>query len=63
MKKSDLLKKQNERLDMMRDIEQQLIRLNAIERYSGKSRKVEKERKALRLTLIKLVAWTGACAR
>jgi hypothetical protein len=42
---------------MLRDLEQQLQRLNVLEKTMGYD--VDKERKELRLQMIRIIAWMG----
>jgi predicted phage-related endonuclease len=57
MMAEDLVKRQNERLELLRSLEQQLLRLNALEKELGI--KVDQERKELRLQMIRIIAWMG----
>jgi predicted phage-related endonuclease len=53
----DLVKRQKQRLELLHDLEQQLLRLNALEKELGA--KVDQERKELRLQMIRIIAWMG----
>jgi hypothetical protein len=57
MMAEDLVKRQKQRLEMLHDLEQQLLRLNALEKELGA--KVAEERKELRLQMIRIIAWMG----
>jgi hypothetical protein len=53
----DLVKRQKQRLELLHDLEQRLLRLNALEKELGT--KVDQERKELRLQMIRIIAWMG----
>jgi hypothetical protein len=53
----DFVLRQKQRLELLHDLEQQLLRLNALERELGKD--VAQERKELRLQMIRIIAWMG----
>jgi hypothetical protein len=53
----DFVTRQNKRLELLHDLEQQLLRLNALEKEFGS--KVDEERKELRLQMIRIIAWMG----
>jgi hypothetical protein len=55
----NFIDRQNKRLELLRDLEQQLQRLNAVEREFGKKLEIDKERKELRLQMMRIIAWMG----
>jgi hypothetical protein len=59
MMAEDFLDRQNKRLELLHDLEQQLLRLNALEREFGKKSEINQERKELRLQMIRIIAWMG----
>jgi hypothetical protein len=63
MMAEDFLSQQNKRLELLHDIEQQLLRLNALEKEFGKKSQIDLERKELRLQMIRIIAWMGGNAR
>jgi hypothetical protein len=55
----DFLDRQNKRLELLHDLEQQLLRLNALEKEFGKKSQIDQERKELRLQMMRIIAWMG----
>jgi hypothetical protein len=55
----DFLDRQNKRLELLHDLEQQLLRLNALEKEFGKKSQIDLERKELRLQMMRIIAWMG----
>jgi hypothetical protein len=55
----DFLTRQKQRLELLHDLEQQLLRLNAVEKEFGRKPGMDKERKELRLQMIRIIAWMG----
>jgi hypothetical protein len=55
----DFVIRQKNRLELLHDLEQQLLRLNALEREFGRKPELDKERKELRLQMIRIIAWMG----
>jgi hypothetical protein len=55
----DFVDRQNKRLELLHDLEQQLLRLSAVEREFGEKPEIDKERKELRLQMIRIIAWMG----
>jgi hypothetical protein len=53
----NLLKRQNDRLQLLAEIEEQLERLNAIEGLLGHKQAIDDERKELRSVMLRIVAW------
>jgi hypothetical protein len=53
----DFVLRQKQRLELLHDLEQQLLRLNALEKELGSD--VREERKELRLQMIRIIAWIG----
>jgi hypothetical protein len=55
----DFVDRQKQRLELLQDLEQQLLRLNAVEREFGRKPELDQERKELRLQMIRIIAWMG----
>jgi predicted RNA binding protein with dsRBD fold (UPF0201 family) len=53
----NLLRRQNERLQLLVEIEEQLERLNALEELLGHKQVIDSERKELRGVMLRIVAW------
>jgi cellobiose-specific phosphotransferase system component IIA len=59
MMAENFLDRQNKRLELLHDLEQQLLRLNALEKEFGKKSQIDLERKELRLQMMRIIAWMG----